>query len=73
MDELKEETRVSFAIPTSLHDKLIQSIPWGVRSHFFRAILELAMDRLEKVGPRSHEAIGAIICKEWDIFEARDE
>ena len=63
-----ETKKVSYDIPVALHDKLVATIPWGVRSEFFRKLIEIALDRIEGGG---YVVIGAILSGDYDPLQKR--
>lgn len=62
-----EMLTISFKIDKEIHERLKATVPYGVRSHFFRRILELALSRLEVGG---YEVIGAIMAGDFDPLQA---
>lgn len=65
LQEKEPEIRLSFDIPESLHNKLQSLIPWGVRSTFYRKLMEVAAHKLERGGPA---VLGAVIRGDIDPF-----
>lgn len=62
-EPLKDDIRMSFLLPSDIHQHFIDTIPWGVRSHFLRRLIEIALARIGKGG---NEVIGAIIAGDYD-------
>lgn len=70
MVEIQEDVkRMSLAIPRPLYNKLQATIPWGVRSHFLRKLIEIALGRIERGG---FEVVGAILADEYDPLQRRE-
>ena len=69
LPEDEPEKRLSFDIPESLHNRVKQAIPWGVQSRFFRALVEIAISKIEKGG---YAVIGGILSGDLDPFRKED-
>ena len=68
--ENPNETRVSFSLPTELHEKMKKTIPWGIRSYFFRKIVEISLNRIAEGG---YEVIGAVLSGDYDPLTGRSK
>jgi len=62
-EDLTGIVRVSFTIDRSLYERMQSIVPWGVRSHFFAKILEMALDRIAEGG---YEVIAAVLAGDYD-------
>ena len=64
--QLEDVVRISFNLPRDLHTRLTDALPWGVKSTFFRKIVEIAVDRIEKGG---YAVVGGILKGDVDPFQ----
>ena len=62
---MEEHTRMSFSLPEDTYERFVEAIPWGVRSHFLRQIVETAVEVVEEGG---YEVIGAIMSGDFKLF-----
>jgi hypothetical protein len=62
----EEGVRMSFNVPIELYQKFKATLPWGIRSHFIRAILELSLSRISEGGDA---VLGAIIHGDFDPLQ----
>lgn len=66
---VEDVARISFNLPRDLHNRLTDALPWGVKSTFFRKIVEIAVDRIERGG---YEVVGGILKGDIDPFQKGD-
>jgi hypothetical protein len=64
--QVEDTIRVSFNLPKELHTRVTDLIPWGVKSNFFRKIVEIACNRIDEGG---YVVIGAILKGDFDPFQ----
>jgi hypothetical protein len=62
---LTEGSRINFNIEPELYDRLERCLPRGIRSHVFRALLEMVIYATEKHG---QVIIGAILGKHIRLY-----
>lgn len=63
-------TRLSFDIPTELHDRLSRYLSWGNRGWMLKLMVELMVEALDKAGKDgdAHRIIGAMISRDFNPF-----
>ena len=66
---VEDTIKVSFTLPRDLHTRLQDALPWGVKSTFFRKIVEIAVERIEAGG---YVVIGGILKGDIDPFQKGD-
>ena len=64
VDEDVEMVKMSFSLPRPLYDKFTSTVPWGLRGHYIRAMMNLSLERMGREG--SYEILGAIMAGEYD-------
>jgi len=63
----RNDIRMSFDIPAKLHDRLKDTVPWGVKSKFLVSLIEIAVKRLEQAN--SGLILGGILRGDLDPFQ----
>lgn len=61
---------INVQVPTDLYDEFKERVPWGLRMHLFRALLELILEAIRKDG---EIIMGALMSGEFRITLARKD